>query len=233
MKHRQIQGLPGASHFLVTGSQALEHQGKISMNVPGKMHTGPWCSSQGSARLCHPVTQPEWHLTAALPTDLLSTATNERLLKFCTFFSVLPPIPPRHSKWVCSNRLHMQFWSQISAITKQYWHCQLRWRPSNPGSLSFQSQEFSFEDGTKRLIFSWERSPVYSAELANFNGTLFLKSGKAFGYLAQGFIFVFQMCVLCSEILLLNPLLCSYFNIDPTQRLVVVPSFTPFPSTFL
>lgn len=41
MKHRQIQGLPGASHFLVTGSQALEHQGKISMNVPGKMHTGP------------------------------------------------------------------------------------------------------------------------------------------------------------------------------------------------
>lgn len=37
MKQMQIQWLPGPSYFLVTGSLALQHQGKISMNIAGKM----------------------------------------------------------------------------------------------------------------------------------------------------------------------------------------------------
>lgn len=141
-------------------------------------------------------------------------------------FSVLPPIPPRHVApcTVCASTKCVQIGSTRNSDKKNQQSqsdtgiASYDGGHQSPSSPSFQSKEFLFEDGTRRLIFSWERSPVYSAELADLNCTLFLKWGKAFGYLAQGFLFVFQRCVLCSEILPLNPQLCSYFNIYPTQR---------------
>lgn len=144
------------------------------------------------------------------------------VLKFFTF-SVLPPVPDTSQSVQAPNECaqtgstrnsdnkNQQSQTDTSIASYHGGH-------QSPGSLSFQPEEFSFEDGTPRLIFSWEHSPVYSAELADLNCSLFLKSGKVFGYLAQGIIFVFQSCVLCSEILLLNPQLCCYFNIYPTQR---------------
>lgn len=201
------------------------------MNIPGKMQRSLLQVPRpvpGCAILWH---EPGWHLTVPCP-----KISAHRVIKHCCkgdgvgiLHISLPCLQslPDTSLRAQSVRAPNE-WAQTGSTSNS--DNKNQQSPSNtsiascheahqsPASLSLQPKEFSFEDGTKRLIFSWEHSPVYSAELADLNCRLFLKSGKAFGYLALGFIFVFQRCVLCSEILLLNPQLCSYFNIYPTQR---------------
>lgn len=72
-------------------------------------------------------------------------------------------------------------------------------RHQSSGSLALQSKKILFGDGTGRLIFGWGRSSIYSG-LADLHWMLFLKSGKAAGRLAQGFLFAFQSCVMLRDL---------------------------------
>lgn len=136
-------------------------------------------------------------------------------------FAVPSSTPPRYVapcavhasvEWTCSNRLNVSLWQQIWAITSDTDTCWLWQRASQSRFIIIPAK------GIFIWGWHWSASLWLRAELADLNWTPFLKFDKAFGYLAQGFLFAFQRCLLCSEILLLNPQLCSYFNICPIQR---------------
>lgn len=240
MKQMQIQRLPGASHFLVTGSLALDIKAKCPWISQAKCNC-PWCSSQ---RQCQAVPSEPCDISqsdtsqcsapASLSTDLLSTAANEVVFKYFTFSCPAFNTSQTHrSSWepnecvqigsTCnSDNKNQQSQSDTGIASQQ-----------SPGSLSFQPKEFLFEDGTNRLIFSWEHPPVYSAELADLTAHPFWRLEKDLAiwlrvfYLFSKGVYYIQTSSSC---LILSCVVISIFILH--KDLVVVPSFTPFPPTF-